>query len=150
GEIQFTDIQCDMNLPYTSIQTTIATYQSSTTGTSSSRIGRPEILSDADKRYILLQIKRDPFIKTEDICKSLGMPISTHTIARMLKRIWVCHWRAQKMPLTYLLSNYLVRILMFGCFMWKRNDLVTIYILLVAENYVYFVEELYNNCTYMI
>ena len=48
------DIQREMDLPYTTIQTTIQTYQSSTTGTSSLRIGRPEILSDADKRYILL------------------------------------------------------------------------------------------------
>ena len=92
------DIQCAMNLPYTTIQTTIATYQSSTTGTSSSRIGRPEILSDADKRYILLQIKRDPFIKTEDICKLLGKPISTRTIARMLEESGYDHWRAQKRP----------------------------------------------------
>jgi len=53
-------------------------YQSSTTGTSSPRIGRTEILSDVDKRYILLQIKR-PFIKTEDICKLLGKPIYTRT-----------------------------------------------------------------------
>ena len=55
------DIQHAMILPYTTIQTTMATYQSSTTGTSSPRIGRPEILSDADKRYILSQNKRDPF-----------------------------------------------------------------------------------------
>ncbi|EYE97295.1 uncharacterized protein EURHEDRAFT_328088 [Aspergillus ruber CBS 135680] len=74
-----------MNLSYTTIQTTIQTYQSSTTGTRSPRIGRPEILSDADKRYILLQIKRGPFIKTEDICNLLGKPISTRTIARMLE-----------------------------------------------------------------
>ena len=92
------DIQREMNLPYTTIQTTIQTYQPSTTGTSSPRIGRPEILSGADKRYILLQIKRDPFIKTEDICKLLGMPLSTRTIARMLKESGYGHWRAQKRP----------------------------------------------------
>lgn len=41
------------------------------------------------------------------------------------------------MPLIYSLSNYLVKIFMFGCFMWKRNVLV-IYIFVVAENYVDF------------
>ena len=92
------NIQREMNLPYTTIQTTIATYQSSTTGTSSPRIGRPGILSDADKRYILLQIKRDPFIKTEDICELLGISISARTIARMLKESGYGHWRAQKKP----------------------------------------------------
>lgn len=78
-------IRHEMNLPYTTIQTTIARYQSSTTGSSSPRNGRPGILSDADKRYILLQIKRDPSIKTEDICELLGMSISARTVARMLK-----------------------------------------------------------------
>ena len=92
------DIQREMNLPYTTIQTTIQTYQSSTTGTRSPRIGRPEILSDADKRYILLQIKRGPFIETEDICNLLGKPISTRTIARMIKESGYEHWRAQKRP----------------------------------------------------
>ena len=87
-----------MNLPYTTIQTTSAIYQSSTTGTSSPCIGRPEILSDADKQYILLQVKRDPFIRTEDICKLLGMPISTRNIARMLKESGYGHWRAQNRP----------------------------------------------------
>ena len=85
------NIQREMDLPCTTIQTTIQTYQSSTTGTSSPRIGRPEILSDADKQYILLQIKRDPFIKTEDICNLLGMPISTRTIAHMLEETGYCH-----------------------------------------------------------
>lgn len=74
-----------MNLPYTTIQTTIARYQSSTTGNSSPRNGRREILSDADKHYILLQVKRDPSIKPEDICGSLGRPITARTVARMLK-----------------------------------------------------------------
>ncbi|OJJ88494.1 uncharacterized protein ASPGLDRAFT_42071 [Aspergillus glaucus CBS 516.65] len=73
------DIQCEMNLL-------------------SPRIGRPDILSDAGKQYILLQIKRDPFIRTEDICKLLGMPISTRTVARMLKESGYGHWRAQKRP----------------------------------------------------
>ena len=61
------NVQHEMKLPYTIIQTIITTYQSSTTGTSSPRIGRLGILSDADKCYILLQIERDPFIKTEGI-----------------------------------------------------------------------------------
>ncbi|OJJ81336.1 uncharacterized protein ASPGLDRAFT_50393, partial [Aspergillus glaucus CBS 516.65] len=52
------DIQRAMHLPYTTIQTTIATYQSSTTGTSSSRIGRPEILSDADKPQLTEEIAK--------------------------------------------------------------------------------------------
>jgi transposase len=92
------DIQRAMNLPYTTIQTTIETYQTSTTGTSSPRSGRPEILSDTDKRYILSQIKRDPFIKAEDICKLLDKPVSAHTVARMLKESGYGHWRAQKRP----------------------------------------------------
>jgi hypothetical protein len=54
------DIQRAMNLPYTTIQTTIETYQTSTTGTSSPCSGRPEILSDTDKRYILLQVNGIP------------------------------------------------------------------------------------------
>jgi transposase len=85
-------------LPYTTIQTTIETYQTFTTGTSSPRSGRPEVLSDADKRCILLQIKRDPFIKTEEICKLHGKPVSARTVARMLKESGYDYWRAQKRP----------------------------------------------------
>lgn len=90
------DIQQAMDLPYTTIQTTIATYHSSTTGTSSPRNGRPELLSETDKRYILLQIKRDPFIRTEDICKLLQTSISPRTVARMPKESGYGHWKAQK------------------------------------------------------
>lgn len=92
------DIQHAMDLPYSTIQTTITRYQSSTTGTSSPRNGRPEILSQSDKRFILLQIKRDPFIRTEDICKLLPTSISPRTVSRMLKESGYGHWKAQKRP----------------------------------------------------
>ena len=75
------DIQQAMDLPYTTIQTTIATYHSSTTGTSSPCNGQPEVLSEADKQYILLQIEHNPFIRTEDICKLLQTSISPRTVA---------------------------------------------------------------------
>ena len=42
------------------------------------------------------------------------------------------------MPLSCSLLNYLVKIFMFGCFMWKRNVLMIIYIFVVAEAYVDF------------
>lgn len=57
------DIQQAMDLPYPTIHTTITRFQSSTTNTSSLS-GRPEIFSQSDKRFILLQITRDPFIRT--------------------------------------------------------------------------------------
>lgn len=79
------DIQQAMDLPYSTIKTTITRYQSSTTGTSSPRNGRPERLSEADKRFIFLQIKRNPSITPGDLSKLLPTPVSSRTISRMLK-----------------------------------------------------------------
>lgn len=79
------EIHRETGLPYSTIQTTINRYQSSTTGTSSPRNGRPGVLSDADKRFIHMQIKRNPDIKTAELCKLLPNPVSSRTITRMLK-----------------------------------------------------------------
>lgn len=90
------DIQRAMGLPYSTIRVTIKKYKTSTTGTSAPRSGRPQALSDSDKQYIHLLIKRDPFIKVEDICKSLDKPVSQNTVSRELKRSGYAHWKAQK------------------------------------------------------
>ena len=81
-------------------QIIVATYRSSITGTSSPRIGRREIFSNVDKRYYFTNQAGSLYhiIKTEDIRKLLGMPISTRTVARMLKESGYGHWRAQKRP----------------------------------------------------
>lgn len=57
-----------------------------------------EILSEANKRIILLQIKRHSFIRNEDICKLIPASISPCTISQMLKESGYGHWKAQKRP----------------------------------------------------
>ena len=83
--LEKSDIQRVMNLPYSTINVIIKRYQTSSTGISASCFGQPKIIPNADKQYIIFLIKRDIFMKIENICKALDNPISADAVAIVLK-----------------------------------------------------------------
>lgn len=74
-----------MNSPYSTTNVIIKRYQTSSTGIRASCFGQPKIIPNADKQYIIFLIKRDIFMKIENICKALDKPISADTVAIVLK-----------------------------------------------------------------
>lgn len=65
------------------------------------RSGRPHKLSTAEKRYIILMIKKNRKVTYSALCGSMGGRVSRRTIQRIIQREWKRKWRSkQRIPLS--------------------------------------------------
>ncbi|OAL75044.1 Homeo [Trichophyton violaceum] len=72
-----------------------------TRGESIKRAGRPRKLSEANIRYILRTIKKNPFITLRELqseCLLLEISISTRSLSRYIKESAYGHWKARERP----------------------------------------------------
>lgn len=88
----------DLQIPRSTVHDTIRLDPQRDNGESLPRSGRPKTLSPADERYILILIKRDPFITYREIRDRTRFNVSDRTLARIIQQSGYGHWRAQKRP----------------------------------------------------
>jgi len=81
-------------VPYSTINATIVTYQTSPTGTSAFCTGRVKTLTESDKEFIHILVKQKPYITIGEIYQVLDKPISTDTVSCMLKEFGYTHAKA--------------------------------------------------------
>ena len=95
-------IKSTIGLCCSTVNTIIETYQTSTTGLHYFHFRRPDILSYTNKQYIHIQVSWDPLMITGNIWKSLDKPISPHTAAGVLKKLWVWLLESAKKDLNWM------------------------------------------------
>lgn len=88
------DIQRTTGVPYSTINTTIVTDQTSPTGTRALCTGRVKNLTEGDKEFIHILVKQKPYITIGEIYQVFDKPISTDTVSRMLKESGYTHAKA--------------------------------------------------------
>lgn len=88
------DIQRTTGVPYSTINATIVTYQTSPTGTSALCTGQVKTLTESDKEFIHILVKQKPYITIGEIYQVLDKPISTDTVSCMLKESGYTHAKA--------------------------------------------------------
>jgi transposase len=74
-------------------------YKNQQSAKSNPRSGRPTTLNERHKRHIFLLIKDDPFIATSDLIAQAGLPCSSRTLTRYLRREGIKHFKALQRPL---------------------------------------------------
>ena len=80
-----TKIATDLQIPRTTVQTTLKQEPVRRQGKFLPRVSRPNSYSAQDKRKVLLIIKQDPFISYRDLRTMSGLALSRKTFYRILK-----------------------------------------------------------------
>ena len=94
-----TEIGKTLNFTKSTVQSTIQKHSIRNDGVSKSRSGRPEVLSERDRRYIIKHARINPRITYAQIKLEVGLGCSRTTIYRALKQYGLTNWVAKKRPL---------------------------------------------------
>ena len=92
-------IATQLNLPPTTIHTTLRRDEQRDNGQSDSRSGRPRATDDRDERTLLRLIRIDPKITYEDLIEKSGVQCSQKTVYRLLREAGITNWRMKRCPL---------------------------------------------------
>ena len=92
-----TKIATNLQIPRTTVQTTLKQEPVHRQGKSLPRVSRPKSYSAQDKRKVLI-IKQDLFISYRDLQIMSGLALSRKTFYRILKASGYGKWRAKKRP----------------------------------------------------
>jgi hypothetical protein len=96
--VSLSQISESLAIPSSTVFDTIQQNSKRNNGKSIPRPGRPKSYTERDKRHIIQLIKRDPFIKYEDIRERTGLNLSSTTFLSILQDSGYGHWRAKKRP----------------------------------------------------
>ena len=88
-----------LNFTKSTVQSTIPKHSIRNDGVSKSRSGRPKVLSESDRRYIIKHTRINPRITYAQIKLEVGLGCSRTTIYRALKLYSLTNWVAKKLPL---------------------------------------------------
>ena len=94
-----TEIGKTLNYTKSTVQSTIQKHSIRNDGVSKSRSGRPEVLSERDRRYIIKHARINPRITYTQIKLEVGLGCSRTTIYRALKLYGLTNCVAKKRPL---------------------------------------------------
>ena len=94
-----TEIGKTLNFSKSTVQSTIQKHSIRNDGVSKSRSGRPEVLSERDRRYIIKHARINPRITYAQTKLEVGLGCSRTTIYRALKLYGLTNWVAKKRPL---------------------------------------------------
>jgi hypothetical protein len=78
-------ISRNLQIPRSTVVDSIQQNSKQNDGKSIPRSGRPKSYTERDKRHIIQLIKRDPFIKYDDIRERTGLSISSTTFLSILR-----------------------------------------------------------------
>jgi transposase len=87
-----------LNLPKSTVQTTLFLDQLRNHGQSLPRNGAPRAYTDRDERKILRYVRNNPKTKYAKVKEECGVIISTRTIKRILRDNGILSWRAKRRP----------------------------------------------------
>ena len=76
----------------------VANYNQESEGANRPRSGRPATLSERDKRAILREIDRNPFISSRELCEIVDLSCTADTITRYLQSKGIMHHLALTRP----------------------------------------------------
>ena len=94
-----TEIGKTLNFTKSTVQSSIQKHSIRNDGVSKSRSGRPEGLSERDRRYIIKHARINPRITYAQIKLEVGLGCSRTTIYRALKLYGLTNWVAKNRPL---------------------------------------------------
>jgi transposase len=93
-----TQISKQLQIPRSTIVSTIERNPQQVDGKSIPRSGRPKSYTKRDERHIITIIKRNPFVTYQSIREQTGLLLSSATFLRILKNSGYGHWRAKQRP----------------------------------------------------
>lgn len=94
-----TEIGKALNFTKQTVQYTLQKQSERKNGVSKSRSGRPEVLSDRDRRYIIKHARLNPRITYAQLKIEAGVTCSKATLYRTLGLYGITNWLAKKRPL---------------------------------------------------
>ena len=94
-----TEVGKALNFTKATVQTTLRRAAERSNGVSKSRFGRPGVLSDRDKRYIIRYARLNPRWTYAKLKVEAGLDCSKATLYRTLKSYGLTNWLAKKRPL---------------------------------------------------
>jgi transposase len=96
--VKASQISRNLQIPRSTVADSIQQNSKQNNGESSPQPGRPKSYIERDKQHIIQLIKRDPFIKYDNICQRTGLNISSTTFLSILQNSGYGHWQAKKQP----------------------------------------------------
>ena len=88
-----------LNFTKSTVQTTIQRQSGRNNGLSKSRSGRPKVLSDRDRRYIIRHARANPRLTYAQLQLEAVVTCSKDTIYRALRLYGLTNWLDKKRPL---------------------------------------------------
>ena len=94
-----TEIRKALNFTKSTVQTTIQKQSERNNGVSKSQSGRPGVLSDHNRRYIIRHARANPRLTYTQLQLEAGVTCSKATIYRTLRLYGLTNWLTKKRPL---------------------------------------------------
>ena len=91
-------IAATLNIPPSTVYSTIYLASKRSQQTSQPRSGRPKILSNNDKRSIIRHIQKNPFSTYQEVINTLHLSICRRTLYTIINETGYGKWKAQKRP----------------------------------------------------